>query len=73
MPDCEDRYDHLERIMKFPDSGEKERFRLKQSEDFVGMTEGFLATLEDRLIDFKEVSFRGAKLTEEDLIRPVLL
>lgn len=69
VPDCEDRYDHLERIMKFPDSGEKERFRLKQSEDFVGMTEGFLATLEDRLIDFKEVSFRGAKLTEEDLIR----
>ena len=67
--DCEDRYDHLERIMKFPDDQEKERYRMKQSEDYVGMIEGFLATLEDRLVDFREVSFRGTKLTEEELIR----
>ncbi len=67
--DCEDRYDHLERIMKFPDEQDKERFRMKQSEDFVGLIEGFLATLEDRLVDFCEVRFRGAKLTEEELIR----
>ena len=67
--DCEDRYDHLERIMKFPDDQEKERFRMKQSEDYVGLIEGFLATLEDRLVDFQEISFRGTKLTEEELIR----
>lgn len=67
--DCEDRYDHLERIMKFPSDQEKERFRMKQSEEFVGLIEGFLATLEDRLIDFKEISFRGMNMTEEDLIR----
>ena len=67
--DCEDRYDHLERIMAFPDEEEKERFRMKQSADFVGMTEGFLATLEDRLVDFREISFRGMSLTEEELIR----
>ena len=67
--DCEDRYDHLERIMAFPDEQEKERFRMKQSADFVGMTEGFLATLEDRLVDFREISFRGMSLTEEELIR----
>ena len=67
--DCEDRYDHLERIMAFPDEEEKERFHMKQSADFVGMTEGFLATLEDRLIDFREISFRGMSLTEEELIR----
>ncbi len=67
--DCEDRYDHLERIMAFPDEEEKERFRMKQSADFVGMTEGFLATLEDRLVDFHEISFRGMSLTEEELIR----
>ena len=67
--DCEDRYDHLERIMKFPDDREKERFRMKQSEEFIGLMEGFLATLEDRLVDFKEISFRGMKMTEEDLIR----
>ena len=67
--DCEDRYDHLERMMKFPDDQEKERFRMKQSEDYVGLIEGFLATLEDRLVDFQEISFRGTKLTEEELIR----
>ena len=67
--DCEDRYDHLERIMKFPDDQEKERFRMKQSESFVGLIEGFLATLEDRLVDFRPISFRGSQLTEQELIR----
>ena len=67
--DCEDRYDHLERIMKFPDDQEKERFRMKQSESFVGLIEGFLAILEDRLVDFRPISFRGSQLTEEELIR----
>ena len=67
--DCEDRYDHLERIMKFPSDREKERFRLKQSADFVGIIEAFLAVLEDRLVDFREISFHGMKLTEEELIR----
>ena len=67
--DCEDRYDHLERIMKFPDNREKMRFRVKQSEEFVGLTEGFLATLEDRLVDFSPVSFRGMEMSEEELIR----
>ena len=67
--DCEDRYDHLERVMKFPDDQDKERFRMKQSEGFVGLIEGFLATLEDRLVDFREISFRGMHLTEEELIR----
>lgn len=67
--DCEDRYDHLERIMKYPDDKAKERFRMKQSEEFVGMIEGFLAVLEDRLVDFKEISFKGTKLSEEELIR----
>ena len=67
--DCEDRYDHLERIMKFPDDQEKVRFRMKQSEEFVGLIEGFLAMLEDRLVDFHPVSFRGMTMSEEDLIR----
>ena len=57
--DCEDRYDHLERIMKFPDDQEKERFRMKQSESFVGLIEGFLATLEDRLWWISVLSVSG--------------
>lgn len=67
--DCEDRYHYLERVMKFPGSGERERFQEKQSVDFVGLTEGFLAVLEDRLMDFREVQFRGMQLTEEEIIR----
>ena len=29
--DCEDRYDHLERMMRFPDPAVDERFHWKQS------------------------------------------
>lgn len=29
----------------------------------------FLAILEDRLMEFKEIEFRGMTLTEEDLIQ----
>lgn len=67
--DCEDRYDYLERIMKFPNDQEKERYRLKQSQEFIGLIEGFLAMLEDQLIDFREISFAGIKISEEELIR----
>ena len=42
---------------------------MKQSEEFIGLIEGFLATLEDRLVDFHPVSFRGMTMSEEELIR----
>ena len=67
--DCEDRYDQLERRMKFPDESAQNRFDWKQSKDFIGEIEGFLAILEDRLMEFKEIEFRGMTLTEEDLIQ----
>lgn len=67
--DCEDRYHHLERMMKYPDAEQSRRFQKKQSSEFIGEMEGFLAILEDRLMDFREVSFRGIKKTEEELIR----
>ena len=67
--DCEDRYDQLERRMKFPDESAQNRFDWKQSKDFIGEIEGFLAILEDRLMKFKEIEFRGMTLTEEDLIQ----
>lgn len=67
--DCEDRYDQLERNMKFPDQEARDRFDWKQSKEFVGEMEGFLAVLEDRLIEFKEISFRGMTLTEEEMIQ----
>lgn len=66
--DCEDRYDQLERMMRFPDSEEDERFHWKQSAAFAAETEGFLTILEDSLMDFKDIEFRGMRLSEEELI-----
>ena len=67
--DCEDRYHQLERLMRCSDARSAERYHEKQSEAFIGQTEGFLASLEDALLDFKDVEFREMKLTEEELIR----
>lgn len=67
VPDCEDRCDWLERRMR--DETEENFFRQKQGEWFVGQTEGFLAELEDRLVDFSGISFRGMELSEQEIIR----
>lgn len=61
-PDCEDRYHQLERRT------DMERFREKQSFEFIGQTESFLAILEDELVDFHEIDLKGFKYTEEFLI-----
>ena len=66
--DCEDRYDYLERQMEFSDQEAKQRFKEKQSAEFIGMAEGFLALLEDDLVEFKPVGFKGLVKTEEELI-----
>lgn len=67
--DCEDRYHHLERMMRCPDPEYQKRFQEKQSVVFIGQMEGFLAVLEDRLMEFQEIEFKGMRLTEEELIR----
>ena len=51
--------------MRFPDQESQDRFDWKQSKAFIGEIEGFLAVLEDRLIEFKEVYFRGMTLTKK--------
>ena len=66
--DCEDRYDQLERMMRFPDAGAEERFRWKQSAQFAGELEGFLALEEDSLMDFRDIDFRGMHLSEQEII-----
>ena len=55
--DCEDRYDQIERELSCPDAEAQDRLHRKQSEEFLGLTEVFLANLEDSLMDFHEVSF----------------
>ena len=47
---------------------QKKRLEEKQSETFVSQTEGFLALLEDELMTFHDVEFRGLTLTENELI-----
>lgn len=69
VQDCEDRYHYLERVMKFPDRDEERRFHEKQSENMAGEMEGFLAVLEDLLMDFHDLEYKSMKKTEEELIR----
>ena len=68
VSDCEDRYHQIERQLREDDKEQEERYRTKQSAEFVGMAEGFLAQLEDELMDFTEVQFKGMKLTEQEII-----
>ena len=67
-PDCEDRYHQLERLMKFPDPEAYERYLNKQSEWMSGQMEGFLAILEDSLMDFRDLAWNGLHKTEQELI-----
>ncbi len=67
--DCEDRCDYVEKVMKFHDQEIQKRFGEKQSAWFVGQMEGFLAVLEDSLVDIRGISFKGLQKTEEELIQ----
>ncbi len=66
--DCEDRYDYLEKWMKFPDSEWERRYKEKQSADFIGQMEGFLAMLEEDLVNIRSFTFKGFHKTEEEII-----
>ena len=58
--DCHDRYDEIELELQGITQEQKKRLEEKQSETFVSQTEGFLALLEDELMTFHDVEFRGA-------------
>ena len=68
VSDCEDRYHQIERQLRKDDKEQEERYKMKQSAQFVGMAEGFLAQLEDELMDFSEVEFKGMTFTEQEII-----
>ncbi|MGN0332113.1 MAG: HelD family protein [Lachnospiraceae bacterium] len=67
--DCEDRYDYLERQMKFPDNEAVERIKEKQSLSFIGLMESFLAVMEDELVDLHRIEFKKFVKTEEEMIQ----
>lgn len=66
--DCEDRYDYLEKKMKFQDSEWEIRFKEKQSASFIGQMEGFLAMLEEYLVNIRSITFKGVHKTEEEIL-----
>ncbi len=74
--DCEDRFHQIERQLgNAGKSGagesreDERRYRWKQSEEFVRAAEGFFVELEDRLVDFRDVSFGNFRKKEEELMK----
>ena len=65
--DCEDKYHQIEKQIR--EGKKKSDHEKKQSQGFVGEMEGFLAMLEDELMDFHEITYKSMKKTEEELIR----
>ncbi|MFR6617151.1 MAG: HelD family protein [Blautia massiliensis (ex Durand et al. 2017)] len=66
VSDCEDRYDLIERQI----SGlcDEELLKEKQSRDFLDRMEGYLAELEDSLMNFRDIEHRGVVKKEQEII-----
>ena len=64
--DCEDKYDLIEAAVREPEI--MERYRKKQSQEFITALDGFVLELEDDLVDFREVEYGGCRKTEAELI-----
>ncbi len=66
VSDCEDRYDLIERQI----SGlcDAELLKEKQSRDFLDRMEGYLAELEDSLMNFRDIEHRGVVKKEQEII-----
>ncbi|MBO5460937.1 MAG: AAA family ATPase [Ruminococcus sp.] len=65
VSDCEDRYHYIEDQIQ---NVKTEFGEWKQSKEFVGAMEGFLLELEDRLVDFRKVSYKGLEKKEEEIL-----
>ena len=48
---------------------EDSRYRWKQSEEYVRAVEGFLVDLEDRLVDFRDVAYKGMEIKAEQILK----
>lgn len=64
--DCEDRYDQIERAFHAPHT--QEICRKKQSPEFVNQLEGFILELEDELMNFRNIEYKGFSMTESQII-----
>ena len=64
--DCEDRYDQIEHTVLIPKI--QDICREKQSPEFVSKLDGFVLRLEDELMNFRDVEYRGCTLSEKEII-----
>ena len=67
--DCEDRYHQIEKQIGFYDEEAAERYHFKQSRAFVQAVEGFLVELEDRLVDFRDISYKGMEKKGDEILK----
>lgn len=63
--DCEDRFHYIEYQIR---GGASEYGAWKQSEEYVRSVEGFLIDLEDRLVEFSDMEYRGVKMRADELM-----
>ena len=66
VSDCEDRYDLIERMLADP--AVRETVARKQSEEFLNELERYELDLEDALMNFRDVEYRGFVLKESEII-----
>ena len=66
VSDCEDRYDQIERSVLIPES--QELCREKQSAGFAGQMDAYMLGLEDELMNFKDIEYKGCTLSEKEII-----
>lgn len=55
--------------IKETESAEESRYQWKQSKEFVRYVEGFLVELEDRLVDFRDVEYKGMVKKAEEILK----
>mgnify|MGYP002231359609 FL=1 len=67
--DCEDKYHQIEREIAGVDDADQKRYEWKQSMEYVQAIEGFLIELEDRLVDFEDVEFKGIRKSASEIMK----
>ena len=65
--DCEDKYDQIEKAVQNPSTWKQ--YREKQSPEFASRLDGFMLELEDELMNFRDVEYKGCVMTESEIIR----
>lgn len=67
VPDCEDRYDQIERSFAHP--AKRNLYLEKQSKKFLNRMERFFLEMEDELMRFRDVEYKGFCKTEKEIIQ----